>query len=143
MLVMSFCQNATGQENKIPKKLYSLIGSWQVENTNTFEIWKLKEKIFYGRVIKIENNDTLIVENLRIYKDSDKFIYEATVPTQNEGRPIEFVLTQADKNTLLFENPEHDFPKKIAYRFVNQNQINATISGNNKQLSIKYYRTQQ
>lgn len=142
-ILLYLSQILSAQENNIPKGLYWLNGCWQIEKSGTFEIWESKADILVGRVIKIEKNDTLTIENLKIYKKKDEVIYEATVPTQNDGRPIEFVLTQNDESFLLFENPQHDFPKKIKYRFVNHNQISATISGNNKKMDLNYYRTKQ
>lgn len=113
-------------------------GTWQQENTNTFEIWEKHKNLFSAQVIKIENADTLIVEKLRIFQDDNVIYYEATVPNQNKGEAIRFKLTRQNGKRFQFENPEHDFPQKIVYTFQNKTQLKAIISGGNKQAVFNY-----
>lgn len=132
----------SAQENQMPKELYGLIGCWQLEESSTFELWELKQKIFHGRVIKIENNDTLTVERLRIYIEQKDIIYEATVAKQNNGKSVKFKLTNYDEKNFTFENPKHDFPQEITYTFINRNKLKATAGTDNKKLTFNYLRTQ-
>lgn len=125
-------------QNKIHETFSSFEGNWQLENSNTSEIWKNHDTFLSGRVIKIEDIDTLLVENLRIFQEEDAIYYEATVPSQNAGKPIRFKLTEQNNNTFQFENPKHDFPKKITYTFLNKKELKAIISGGNKQVSFNY-----
>jgi hypothetical protein len=39
------------------------------------------------------------------------------------------------------ENPQHDFPKKISYRKINETELQATISGGNKSISYLFQKT--
>lgn len=114
------------------------VGKWQLEDSNTFESWENHDTFLSGRVYKIENTDTLIVEKLRIFPDKNIVFYEATVPSQNNGNPVRFKLTQQNNSEFQFENPNHDFPQKIIYTFKNKNELTATISGENKQASFNY-----
>lgn len=59
----------------------------------------------------------------------NKVIYEATVPDQNEGKAIPFTLNNDIKEYLSFENIEHDFPKKIQYKRINEDEIEVTVLG--------------
>lgn len=113
-------------------------GTWQLKNSNTFEIWQKQNNNLSGRVIKLENTDTLLVEQLRIFRDKKDIYYEATVPSQNNGQPVRFKLTKQNNNKFEFENPDHDFPQKIVYTFENKNELRAIISGENKEATFTY-----
>ena len=43
--------------------------------------------------------------------------------------PVEFPLVERAQGRLVFENPQHDFPTRIEYRYVNFNAIHARASG--------------
>lgn len=113
-------------------------GNWQLENSSTFENWKNNGTFYGGQVLKIENTDTLLLEKLRIFEENNVVYYEATVASQNDGKPIRFKLTQQNNTEFQFENPEHDFPQKLIYSFENKNKLNAIISGGNKQATFTY-----
>jgi hypothetical protein len=36
---------------------------------------------------------------------------------------------QASANEVVFENPEHDFPKRIGYRLVSADSLEAWVDG--------------
>ena len=58
---------------------------------------------------------------------------------QNAGKPVEFKMSAATPDSFVFENPAHDFPKKIIYQFVRgKNQILASIEGNGKRMEWLY-----
>ena len=44
----------------------------------------------------------------------------------------EFLMTGHAAGKLVFENPQHDFPQRIEYRYVDPNAITATIQGPGK-----------
>ncbi|MBT3383899.1 MAG: hypothetical protein HN778_06720 [Prolixibacteraceae bacterium] len=133
------CSNKSNTKN-FPKEIFVIEGTWQLENSQTFEIWHFRDSIFKGNVIKTENSDTTILENLRIFKEKNGIFYEATVPSQNNGLPVKFKLIQAKQNEFIFENKKHDFPKKINYTFPDAGTLVANVSGNNKEITFKYLR---
>jgi hypothetical protein len=53
--------------------------------------------------------------------------YEATVSDQNSGKPVRFKLIGLTDNKMIFFNPEHDFPKKVEYEFLDDNHLLATV----------------
>ena len=55
----------------------------------------------------------------------------ATVPDQNEGRTIQFTLNTEIKSYFSFENEKHDFPKKIQYKKITDDEIEITVLGDN------------
>jgi hypothetical protein len=54
-------------------------------------------------------------------------IYTATVLKENQGKGVNFMLTKTD-STFTFENPNHDFPKKIVYQKLNDTEIFVQVS---------------
>lgn len=65
----------------------------------------------FGRIIK--NNATVFYEFLQIRESTDGLVYIAQL---QGGQPIQFRLTNQDVEKFVFENPAHDFPKKIIYQ---------------------------
>jgi hypothetical protein len=132
-LVIS-CSSSTKQ---FPSAFSCFEGKWQLENSNTFEIWQKHDSFLSGQVIKIKNADTLLVEQLQIFQDKSNIYYEATVASQNNGKPVRFQLTGQSKNEFQFENSNHDFPKQIIYTF-QDTTLTAQISGGEKHVTFTY-----
>jgi len=59
---------------------------------------------------------------------------------QNE-QPIYFKLTKHTKEYWQFENPNHDFPKKIIYRKMGKERMACTIEGNGKHKNFYFEKT--
>lgn len=107
-----------------------MIGTWKMEGKDQYEIWeKTKNKEFIGYSYKINNNEKIITETLSIKLMNDQIFYEATVPDQNDGKTIRFRLNAEINEYLSFENIEHDFPKKIQYKKINDDEIEVTVLG--------------
>jgi hypothetical protein len=45
----------------------------------------------------------------------------------NGGTATEFVLTELGATRAVFENPRHDYPKRIAYELSGEGELSATI----------------
>lgn len=107
-----------------------LIGTWKVEDRELYEVWDKNGKDdFNGYSYRLENGEKIITETLSIKRINNKMIYAATVPDQNEGNTIRFQLNGDLESYLSFENAEHDFPKKIHYKKINENEIEVTVLG--------------
>ncbi len=107
-----------------------MIGTWKMEGKDQYEVWeKTKNKEFIGYSYKINNNEKIITETLSIKLMDDQIFYEATVPDQNDGKTIRFTLNAEINEYLSFENIEHDFPKKIQYKKINDDEIEVTVLG--------------
>ncbi len=61
------------------------------------------------------------------------------VATPSDQARATFALTQRGPNEVVFENPTHDFPKRIAYRRIGDALV-ATVSGGKKELTWKFVR---
>ncbi len=127
--IFLLCLLVSCKENKT-SRIEFMIGTWKVENKEQYEVWeKTENKELIGYVYKFSNDQKEINETLSIKIIENKIIYEATVPDQNEGRTIPFTLNSDIKEFLSFENLEHDFPKKIQYKKINENEIKVIVIG--------------
>lgn len=114
-----------------------LQGTWKMENKEVYEHWdKLNENTQKGFSYKLKNGQMFISEYLDITKANNEIIYSATVLKQNQGKAVNFKLTKTD-STFTFENPNHDFPKKIVYQKLNDTEIYVQVS-DGKQKGFAY-----
>jgi len=105
-----------------------LKGIWKVEGKEKFEEWRQEGMNLLGESFTINNGERHVLETLRIKIEDGKIIFEATVPDQNEGVTIPFILNDK-KAVLSFENLEHDFPTQIIYEFINDNRLFIKVQG--------------
>lgn len=115
-----------------------LQGTWKMENKEIYEHWdKLNDKILKGFSYKLNDGQMKVSEYLEIKKHDNHIVYTASVINQNQGKAIDFKLTKT-YSTFTFENPNHDFPKKIVYQKLSDTEILVQVSdGNKKGFSYK------
>ena len=65
-------------------------------------------------------------EQLRLHASGDTLIYSALPSGQSLAA---FRSTSISETSLVFENPTHDFPKKITYRRVGADSLVARVQG--------------
>ena len=107
-----------------------LIGTWKIENQNQYETWtKTSENKLSGYSYEFIGNQKKVLETIAIKMINDQMIYEATVPSQNEGQTIQFVLNPEINSYFSFENPSHDFPKIIQYKKISEKEIMISVLG--------------
>lgn len=118
-----------------------LQGTWKMEGKEIYEHWdKLTDKSLLGFSYKLNNGQMKVSEYLEIKQHDKLTIYTATVVNQNHGNAVDFKLTKTN-NSFTFENPNHDFPKKIVYQKLSDTQIFVQVSdGNNNGFSYKMYK---
>ena len=105
-----------------------LPGTWKVENKESYEHWdSLNENTLKGFSYKIADGRMIVSEYLEISRKDNEIIYTASVLNQNQGEKIPFKLTQSD-SVYVFENPTHNFPKKITYKILDDTEIFVQVS---------------
>jgi hypothetical protein len=63
-------------------------------------------------------------EFVRIERRGPDVFYVA----QPQGeKPTEFRMTKLEDSMIVFENPKHDFPKRISYRRIDADHVTARI----------------
>jgi hypothetical protein len=105
-----------------------LAGEWRMDgDTRVEEHWTTPEGgklIGMGRTVA--GGKTVFFEYLRIEDRADGTYYVA----QPLGRPpTDFKLVRATASEAVFENPAHDFPKRIHYRREADGTLVARVEG--------------
>ncbi|MEJ5301919.1 MAG: hypothetical protein HPY80_06290 [Bacteroidales bacterium] len=125
VLIAFYTVNLSAQV-PMPEKL---VGTWKSNLGPFYEQWqKLNDSHFKGVSWYFSHGFPIMMEYLDITAENGQLTLCATVPGQNEGRKVCF----AGRDTLsgfIFENLQHDFPKKIAYQFTAENEIRVRLAG--------------
>lgn len=126
-------------------KLDVLEGTWmmQTDKVTIAEQWQQQNKNNYaGKSWTIKGKDSNLTETLLLTYDNGVIKYTSTVAGENNGKAISFVLTSAENNTYVFENPQHDFPKRIIYTFISNKELTASIDDGtpNNKIIFNYWR---
>ena len=132
VLMLIICLSAfveTGTD-KTFKKLYALEGTWKMNGKRgaVYEEWAIINDDYLqnkGYVSKID--DTIVTERVALTNNKEGIFYTSTVEDQNNTKPVSFKMTAFEGNQFVFENPEHDFPKRIVYRFISADSLHAYI----------------
>lgn len=111
----------------------NLIGEWVGEpgedSTVFHEQWERRDKRnLDGLGYVMLGKDTVSIEHLNIHITDTGTFYAAEIPSQNEGKPVFFKLTSST-DSLVFENPQHDFPQRIVYLPMDPQGWIAHVSG--------------
>jgi len=75
----------------------------------------------------VAGEKTVEFEYLRIEQRADGIYYVAHPKARCPG--TDFKLTRASATEAVFENPQHDFPKRIIYRKAADDALTASIDG--------------
>ena len=137
ILLFSVVAESRGQDN-----FHWLIGRWQVEGKNVFEVWELNEKqSLSGRAFQVRDMDTLVTEVITLSYYNGAFHYVPDIA--GDQPPVDFRITSSDGSSFVAENPQHDFPKKITYLYSvenNRENIRATIAGDDESMSYLFFK---
>jgi len=109
-----------------------LVGRWSSADTSSsqFEEWEqLNDSTFQGKGYVLESGDTTFFETLEIHKEHGVWTYFAKVDQQNGAEVVPFRIGKQSNQKVEFVNPQHDFPKKIVYEFVADDELQAYIEG--------------
>jgi len=122
----------TAYFNNDIKKAGWLIGTWEnkTQRGSLFETWsQLNENEFSGKSYMVKDKDTMVFETIRLLQEKEQLFYIPVVKNQNGGQPVRFALKSISENSLVFENPVHDFPQLISYTRITSDSLLAEISG--------------
>ncbi len=130
IIVLSAFVQKENSNKKTFKQLYKLEGTWKmkIKNGAVYEGWKMMDKNYLqSRGYFIKATDTIINERVALQNKADGIYYTSTVEEQNNKQPVAFKMSAAKNNMFVFENAEHDFPKRIAYEFITSDSLHAWI----------------
>lgn len=108
--------------------LHGLTGLWKMDGKRgaLYEEWLISgDNQLTGRSYKINNNDTIVLENVIISVQGDAIVYTPVVRDQNNQQPVPFKLISYNNNRHVFENKKHDYPQRVIYELVSMNELRA------------------
>jgi Domain of unknown function (DUF6265) len=117
-----------------------MAGSWQTDKSGRMvsdEHWAQPAGgIMIGMSRTIAGDKLASFESLRIEQRGEEIFYVASV----KGRcpATDFKLTKLTGQEVVFENPEHDFPKRIIYRKKSATEMIASIDAGEGTKSLEY-----
>jgi hypothetical protein len=108
-----------------------MAGDWQTDpngRTTSDEHWaRPAGGVMIGMSRTVAGNKLVSFESLKIEQRGDAIFYVASV----KGRcpATDFKLTRLNTQEAIFENPDHDFPKRIIYRKKSAQEMTASVEG--------------
>ncbi len=129
MLLFAFTDDGTFNQ------LHVLQGTWKMQTKRgaICEEWKVVNKDYLqSKGYYVKGADTIVNETVALQNKADGIFYTSTVSNQNDRKPIAFKLTSSASGKFVFENPEHDFPKRIVYELINKDSLHAFIDDGNE-----------
>lgn len=128
-IIMGFFLRASAQQAVIPFE--KLNGTWTMTTPKgnlIAEVWQKKDdKSMKGKSYMVKGVDTTILETVDWVKEGEDMFYIPVAAGQNDDKPVRFKLTSFNGNVYTFENPAHDFPKRIVYDFTNKEALHAYV----------------
>ena len=119
-------------------------GVWQTEAGGRRQIEEHWTSVAGGSMLgmsrTVAGDKTVEFEYVRIEQRADGIYYVAHPKARCPG--TDFKLTRSSATEAVFENPQHDFPKRITYKKSGDDLLTATIDGGEgtKAMSFSYKR---
>lgn len=113
-----------------------LLGDWEQagDSTITRESWtRVSADTFegIGETLAADSGERRAYESLRLVAMQSEVFYLAK--TGGNARPVAFALSECARNQAVFENPEHDFPRRLEYRLSDQGYLEVAVSDGGRQ----------
>lgn len=105
--------------------------SWRAASPDTFE---------GSGVTRSRADDSIIeAESLRLVRMADAVFYVAKVA--HNPHPVSFRLVECPPHELVFENPSHDFPRRLVYTLEDDGALAVAVSdGAEKGFTLRFLR---
>ena len=136
LAVLPSSPGAIAQEIEVPgcqsvEALTFMLGRWREETQGTVfeEQWTdLGDGTMKGHAesYKSDGTEHFQTEDMVIRPANGTLVYAAD--PDGDGTFIEFTLTSCEQGAVVFENPDHDFPKRLAYRRDEEGMLHASVT---------------
>jgi len=138
LLISIFVLNINSRGTSMDKLLW-IVDNWVSVNDSpgvkSYEEWvKISDDLYEGSSRTEKDGKVTFSEKLKIENTPEGIFYVADV--KHNTAPVRFKLTEVNDTLAVFENPEHDFPKKITYS-LEEGNLHAWIEGPGKDGSTK------
>lgn len=123
------------QKSKITSKIVDkewLLGQWENISTigNLSETWvKKNDSLYLGESYFIKGKDTLHSEQIKLAQKGSSLLYISTIQGQNKDKAVSFKHNTTIENKLVFENIQNDYPQKITYTLLPNDELQIEIYG--------------
>jgi hypothetical protein len=129
LLAATTCAQAAPCDNLHPARW--LVGQWAAESSDriVLETWReASAATFEGSGVTTARSDGAVLdsEELRLVAMADAVFYVAKVA--HNPYPVAFRLTTCVDGRLVFENPTHDFPRRLEYVRQADGGLEVTVS---------------
>ena len=103
-----------------------LAGCWETTDSKTMEVWVVdSERLLVGFSVTIGDDEVGSYEVMSI-KQSENGSWEFTAHPSGQAAAT-FPAVEINDNSVIFSNPEHDYPQEIKYER-DGSRLHATIS---------------
>lgn len=139
LLLVTTILSAKAQKSLTPFNF--LLGNWEMKTAKgkTTEHWVKSKDSLNGKSYKHNlKGESVLQETVVIKRIKDGF-YFCVTGAGNKDR-VDFKLVSSEKDKLVFENKQHDFPQRIVYQQKGKNELFAYIEGviNGKETKIDF-----
>ncbi len=153
-LLLNSCKNnseAEKPEKEITAKSFEkmnqlkwLLGTWTNESGEEFsqESWsKENDSMFTAFSFTQVANTTVFAETMALEQKADSLLLTVAAANQNDEKPITFKMISSENGQFIFENKNHDFPKRIIYTNPVKDSLHAWIEGtvNGEAKKVDFY----
>ncbi len=145
MLCAAFAFHPRQHDKETFNRLAALQGTWMMKTPRSiiFESWQqANDTLMQVTSYRLKGIDMQLQERIAVTINNGGIYYTSLVEGQNNGQAISFRLTRATENEFVFENPQHDFPKRIVYKIAAADSLHAFIDdgASSKKRSDFYYK---
>lgn len=103
----------------------SILGCWTSMEEKKMECWGKRGDTLYGEGLALQDMgagvmDTVLWETFKLYSEEGVRKYVSNVQGQD---PVTFTET----DPWVFENPAHDFPKRIEYKLTSSGDLAVAV----------------
>lgn len=133
LMLMTLHSAGFAQSDSQFEKFSFLIGNWSYakQNETIIEKWEWsKESGLSGISYAVSNSgDSVLLETISLHKKGNSIYYIPRGHQQGNTSTVSFKLVSDEGETFIFENSKHDFPQRIVYRKLSDNEMLAWIEG--------------
>ena len=132
LLMLSCGGGSIPTENPAHFPLDQLAGSWEDVNRDNkfYEQWEhLGDNHMLGQGFVLSGSDTVFIEQLEITQKGNDLYYIVNLSGASQSSAVEFRMTEMTNDQVTFENPNHDFPKKISYKLISIGEMEVFLNG--------------
>lgn len=117
-----------------------LTGCWRMTRGVTVveERWgDMQGGLMLGTGRTVRNGRAVEYEFTRITLSGDTLAFHAMPSGQS---PTTFAAVSHGADSVVFANPQHDFPKSVTYKRLNADSLHAWVEGNGRKFDFRYAR---